>query len=527
MKKTLILAKVLLGSTILFTGCGGGSGGGGGGGGGSSSIISSLSTISGVVSDGPIKNTRVFLDINNDGTYNKGEPYDITNNKGEYSIKYILKPGLEYILIAEGSTALNTEDTTDDNSGLLNFTMFLNVEVNGEADATNIVGRTYTKNLTPVTFKNYLIDLKEEDSTLSIFNNSYMDELTTTTSIDKIEIFQDIILQNTNDDSSSVVSGIVSTQNQIKIDKAGSSKNTYILPDNIIEMKDLKDSLISGITVEILGISSLTDSKIAFDIMNSYVNTNKITVDANGIKKTITYTKNGNIITAVFKENINTNTDVAEYEGTVTFEQLNSVLTLLNANYTQKNTQTSNLKVKNSVNGIIEISNVNSIYNLNLLNGTFSINTPLYGDVIGDVTIKSATTLDPSTTLYNDNTIESTTEYVLKTKSKPLKIDALYPTSLIGTWSGDFNDSCTTVSTNTMTLSVSDEYTGSWQAQSSTRTYGTELTVLDSEVTFKDNITTNNTTWSTGTILNDQITGTWNDTLNKCTGTYTLNKDVN
>lgn len=528
MKKSLILAKILLGTTILFSGCGGGG----------SSTTTSLSTVSGKVSDGPIKNVRVFLDINNDGVYNEGEPYDITDSKGEYSIQYILKPGLEYVLIAEGSTALNTEDTTTDNTGLLNFTMFLNVKVDGEADATNIVGKTYTKDVTPITFKKYVSDLYKEDDTLSIFNNTYINELATTTSTDKIAIFQDIILQNAidnpSDDTVTVLSGTISTNNDTKISAANTSENIYIIPDDVPELKSLKDSIVTGdLTEKISGISSLIDTNVAFDIMNSYVNTSSVTVDANGIKKTIKYTKKDNIITAVFKETINTTTDTAEYEGTVIFKLVNSTSTLLNANYTQKHTQVSNLNVKNKVNGVIEISNVNSIYTLNLKNGIFSINTPLYGDVEGDVTIKGATTLDPSTTLYNDNTIETTTVYTLKTKVEPTKDSALYPASLVGTWSGSFTDSCTTTTartaapSNTMTLSVSDEFTGSWQAQSSTRTYGTKLTVLDSNVTFKDNITTSNTTWSIGTILNNQITGTWNDTLNKCTGTYTLNKLLN
>lgn len=543
MKKSLILTNILLGTTILFNGCGGGGGSSAPSSSSSSSgtitntntNTSSISTLFGIVSDGPIKNARVFLDVNNNGVYNEGEPYDITNSKGEYSIPYVLKPGLEYILIAEGTTALGTEDTTTDNVGLLDFNMFLNVKADGKADDTSIIGKTYKKDLTPITFKNYLANLKGEDDTLSIFNNTYIDELATTTSTDATKIFQDLILQNTidnpNDNSAEIVSGTISDSNDIIITAASNSENTYIIPDDVLELKELKDSLIEGNFVDdIIGIKSLIGTKIAFDIMNSYVDTELVSVNVNGVSKTIKFIKNDNIITAIFKETVSTSDDSgsagAEYEGIVIFNISNSDLTLLSANYTQKHIQTSNLNVKNSVSGIIEISNVSGIYNLNLLNGTFSINTPLYGDVKGDVTIKGATTLDSNNILFNSNNIEITTTYTLKTKSEPVKKDPLYPLGLVGNWGGSFlTDSCVTPTlnnvTNILTLEVLNENDASWQAQSDSKIYGGEITVLNDKVTFKDS---NNTTWSIGTILDNQITGTWNDALNNCTGTYSLSK---
>ncbi|XPV68653.1 MAG: hypothetical protein ACNI25_15295 [Halarcobacter sp.] len=515
MRKSLLLAKVLLGATVLFTGCGGGGGGG---------VTTSLSTVSGIVSDGPIKNVRVFLDIDNDGVYDEGEPYDITDANGKYEISYILKPGIEYILIAEGSTALQTEDTTTDNTGLLNFSMFLNIEVSGNTDDTAIVGKTYKKNISPTSFKNYLEKLEVEDNTLAIFNDANVQNILGTTSKDETLIFQSWILDNQSDGLSNTVSGTISTKNTNNINSADNSKYIYTLPDNVAELSKLKTSLISGNLLDsILGISPIIDTKIAFQIMDSYNNTSEVIVDANGIKKTISYIKKGDIVTAVFEETVSSSTLNAKYIGTVIFKIANNVSTLLSANYLQEHTQTSNLAKKNSVSGVIELSKANNGYNLNLLNGTFAMNTPLYGDIDGEVTIKGATTAVPFNSDVNDNTIENTTTYTIKTKTEPIKTNALYPASLVGVWSGNLTSTCTQAVT-TMTLSTSDEYTASWQAQSNNQTYGTNLSVVDSKITFKDNITTNNTTWSVGTISNNQITGDWKDTLNKCTGTYTLNK---
>lgn len=524
MKKSLILTNILLGTTILFNGCGGG---GGSSATSSSGTTSSISTLFGIVSDGPIKNARVFLDVNNNGVYNEGEPYDITNSKGEYSIPYVLKPGLEYMLIAEGSGGLGTIDELDnvDDNGVpieLNFTMFLDVKADGKADDTIIVGKTYKKDLTPITFKNYLVDL-----TSSTYINEHIFNIVNTTLTKATEIFQLLILKvqidNQNDNSAKIVSGTIATSNDVIITAASNSENKYDIPEDVGDLKSLKYSLVTGNTKEkIFGINSLIDSKIAFDIMNSYIGTESVNVNVNGVNKIIKFIKKDDIITAIFKETLSTSIDSAEYEGVVIFNST-FPLTLLHANYTQKHTQISNSKVKNSVSGIIEISNVSSIYNLNLSNGTFTMNAPLYEDeeVKGDVTIKGAITLDSGRTLFNNNTIETTT-VILKTKSKPIKKD-LYDTTLFGLWSGNLTNSCT-ISLDTMNLSIPDQNTASWQAQSNGKTYGTELSISDSKVTFKDSFTNNNTTWSVGTILDNRIEGTWNDALNNCTGTYSLSK---
>jgi|GEM_PF-3186399 len=524
MKKSLILANVLLGSTILFTGCGGGGGGG---------PLSSLSKISGVVSDGPIENARVFLDIDNDGVYDVGEPFDITDENGAYEISYVLKPGLEYMLIAEGdSTNLGTSDDIDNLGTPLDFKMFLTVEATGDTDTTSIVGKTYTKNVTPLTFKRYLEDLKTEDSNLPIFDendNTYTDlnQLVNSTSTDQVSLFQSYILNNT-DNSVAVVSNTVSTKNTTKLNNSATSEYIYTLPDNITALSNLKTSLIEGDLVNnIIGITPLIDTKIAFQIMNSYNNSNSVTIDQNGVNATITYTKKDDIVTAVFKENVSTSSVTAEYEGTVIFTNTNNVSTLLSANYTQEHSETSNLNVTNSVNGIIELTQANTDYTLNFNNGSFIMNTPLYGDVDGEVSIKDATAAVPYSSDVNNNTIVSnTTTYTVKTKEEPVKISALYPASLVGTWTGSLTNSCTQTASS-MTLSVPDEFTGSWQAQSTNNstntTYGTTLTVSGSSITFTDSITTNRT-WSTGTIGSSQITGSWTDNVNSCTGSYTLSK---
>jgi hypothetical protein len=168
-------------------------GGCGGGGGGSASDPSVLSVISGVVSDGPIKNARVFLDLNNNGSYDSGEPFSITNDKGEYKIQYILDPGVEYLLIAEGSSALSTADPTDNptQGSNLTFVMFTSVTANGTRN-TAPAATTYNQDLTPATFKGYLTKLNNKLG--SIYNTIIMDIVNS--SLGSTDLFKTHIVKN-------------------------------------------------------------------------------------------------------------------------------------------------------------------------------------------------------------------------------------------------------------------------------------------------------------------------------------------
>jgi len=140
--------------TFLLSGCSGGSGGDTNT---TSLNTANVSTISGTVRDGPIENARVFLDLNYDGNYTSGEPVVTTNAKGEYNLDYILEDNTEYLLIAEGSSDLNTTDPrdNDDALGTLEFLMF-----------TTLTGAG-AKDMNPLTFQSYLQDLNTTLSGLS------------------------------------------------------------------------------------------------------------------------------------------------------------------------------------------------------------------------------------------------------------------------------------------------------------------------------------------------------------------------
>ncbi|MGM0519750.1 MAG: hypothetical protein ACQERD_08930 [Campylobacterota bacterium] len=251
MKKSLITAQILLGSIFLLSGCGGG--------GGDSSTLantSSLSKINGVVSDGPIKNARVFLDVNNDGSYNSGEPYNITDDNGKYEISYVLDPGKEYLLIAEGGfdNTLKTVDPKDNpNEDNLKFKMFLNVESQGKTTDTNIVGKTYKKDLTPITFKNHIKSLdKRLNNSIKDDTNNPLKGLIDTAKTDRKEIFKDYILNNQDDMNETIVNvgKIIEFENKEKetdstksdLGLSSTSKINIVIDDNKILPTLLQES---------------------------------------------------------------------------------------------------------------------------------------------------------------------------------------------------------------------------------------------------------------------------------------------
>jgi hypothetical protein len=87
------------------------------------STVDGVTSISGEVSDGPIKNAKVFIDENLNGIYDLGEPTVLTDENGQYSIPVVADSVIgKYLVVAE-----STDDSTDekDNNGVdLNFTMF-------------------------------------------------------------------------------------------------------------------------------------------------------------------------------------------------------------------------------------------------------------------------------------------------------------------------------------------------------------------------------------------------------------------
>ncbi len=159
-RTSLLFLLIVLGAVSIIASGGGGGGGGGAPAPGSSS---SLSVVSGVVSDGPIRNARVFLDLNYNGVYDTGEPFSITNSKGEYRIDYILDPGTQYMLIAEGSTLLGTTDPLDNPlpaGQYLQFVMFVPITSAGTRNGSQ-APTSYRQDVTPTIFKGYLAQLQD------------------------------------------------------------------------------------------------------------------------------------------------------------------------------------------------------------------------------------------------------------------------------------------------------------------------------------------------------------------------------
>ena len=184
-RKFFYLVLMSMGLTLLFGGCGGG--------GGSSGPPSKASIITGVLSDGPIKNARVFLDLNNNGKYDAGEPFSITDAQGIYRIEYILASGSNYLLVAEGSPGLKTQDPWDnpgDGEGLT-FTMFFKLTSSGTMQSEP-VAVIYNRDLNPVSFKAYLREITDfvGASPTSVVQQIIASNATSTT------IFKELIKSN-------------------------------------------------------------------------------------------------------------------------------------------------------------------------------------------------------------------------------------------------------------------------------------------------------------------------------------------
>ena len=82
MKKIHNLALI---SLFLLTACGGGDGSSATTSG--NSVLSGVTSFSGVAIDGYLSNAFVFLDLNNNGTFDSGEPNTYTDSKGKYTLQ--------------------------------------------------------------------------------------------------------------------------------------------------------------------------------------------------------------------------------------------------------------------------------------------------------------------------------------------------------------------------------------------------------------------------------------------------------
>lgn len=189
----LIITGLVIVLGILISGCGGG------GGGGASTSTGIVSVIQGVVKDGPIRNARVYIDLNFDGVYNAGEPHDITDNDGRFAIEYILDEKREYILAAEGSAALGTIDPVDNaGAGNLEFVMFTTVEGAGLDEEGEPIPVSVSQDLTPTVFKEYLTKLDEKLGGSLDTQGTSVKTLIQSTSSNETTLFQSTILNNAN-----------------------------------------------------------------------------------------------------------------------------------------------------------------------------------------------------------------------------------------------------------------------------------------------------------------------------------------
>ncbi|MBA3026679.1 MAG: hypothetical protein FP820_09795 [Sulfurimonas sp.] len=517
MKKNITITSLVWGMMIVFGGCSGS-----GGGTYTSVEATSLSEISGVVSDGPIKNARAFLDINENGAYDIGEPYDITNERGEYTIKYVLDPGKEYLVIAEGSSDLNTSDEVDNagNSPLI-FKMFVSFTASGSMSDVNINGIKYTKNLNPTIFKSYLADLNSSLSGLDANATDFIE----TTEINSVTLFQTYILDKD-------MNGTI-TQLTQKVQESNEAKEQEIINTTTTtpyELSgDLKALLLDGnINEESVGIKSLIDTKFAFYVVQMYGDAvgGKVENNESDRIENIIYLENENTLTAIFKNSYNTQqtinsytqNEVLAYEGTLIFSNdINN--TLLSAKYTQKHFQGNSQSGNNKLDGVVSISDYNgSAYRLDFTKGVFDLHTAEYGNIKGNVTVKNADT--ESIPTNNANTIELT-DANITTALAPIKIDALYSATLVGNWNGTLSDSCEDAN-GTITISFASEYSASWQAESGVTFYGTDLSVNGTKVTLKDDTRI----WSVADINTSQntISGSWS--ASSCSGTFSVSQQV-
>ncbi|UTJ07602.1 hypothetical protein [Arcobacter roscoffensis] len=199
---------VLSTSTIIFlSACGGG------GGATTTTVSTPITKVSGTVTDGPIKNALVYIDENLNGqldyidnntnsTLDFGvdsvtEYYTFTDENGRYTIQGILDNNKEYMVVVEGSSAYNTEDSEDNASDGTNLTFkMFNILKTTTASSTNkFTGGQYSVNHNANLFKSTLKTLDEKTFNAISDSNSYtgVKEFINDPSTDNTDLFQKYI----------------------------------------------------------------------------------------------------------------------------------------------------------------------------------------------------------------------------------------------------------------------------------------------------------------------------------------------
>jgi len=145
LRKLLLMTLTIATAALTIVACGD-----------SDSNSSKSTVISGTVSDGPIQNARVYLDLNLNSEYDAGEPSAMTDADGKYSIECAeskCAKGTKHFIVAEGSAALGTVDPTDNGTTALDFVMFVGASV-------GTVGEGVTGDINPSSFISFLKDLE-------------------------------------------------------------------------------------------------------------------------------------------------------------------------------------------------------------------------------------------------------------------------------------------------------------------------------------------------------------------------------
>lgn len=253
--KLSFVASLAIASAIGFAGCGSSGGGGDG------SNTSSLSKISGIVSDGPIENAKVYLDENFNGEYDNGEPTTFTDKDGKYTLDIVPQDNMKYLLVAEGKAEYETKDLEDNpnNDGNLTFTMFSEYGSSSDINPTTL--KTYLKsiNAQSALIKNF-VDSNETNNT-KLFQDNIKDKQDSFSKVLKeiaLELQSDVLFKDTKEQLSLNSDIGFSDQNLSELDAQFDNKVVSKI-GNVVISKDLLnidneeveniDDNITGITI--------------------------------------------------------------------------------------------------------------------------------------------------------------------------------------------------------------------------------------------------------------------------------------
>lgn len=484
--------SIVLGS-LLFVSCGGG--------GGESTpapvVTTPFSTISGIVSDGPIQNAKVcILDVELDSEYCPV----FTDAEGKYSFEYILENGKQYLITAKGD-GINTVDKKDnlDTNGNpipLDFIMFYPLKTTGSITLTENIGTTYSVNVNPVTFKEAI------KTNFASVTNSTINSFISDTSTNPTTLFKNYVLNNSID--TNVTNFITDVKTKIEsnnTDIQNSVVQTYVT----VSDSNLKTQLAKGETYNTIGFEDLINTYIAYKVKEDARNSNS---SAYSLFKTVTSGRNTIV-------NFKYTTTNKKYEGTVMYDTISG--DLLDANYYQEFTSNDN-RGANTLSGYIKIEKENGVDILSLRKGQFKVYADNYveGFISGNVTILDARTQFSTTTNINTIDVSDATISVIT-----LPTQKIVSSDFIGIWNGTYSVTAGNCTVGNIAISFNSSI-GSWTAGNN---YGTEATL--NTTTNKVTLNNGSTAWSNDGALNTDkttISGTWND--GTCTGSFTTTKQT-